>query len=176
MLVTSVDGPVVLEIDGRPAPEVYNEIIQRAGEERRDHFEGAWRGWHAFHAFGLIEPNGSKLIRGAFITEDGVLRTFTPLPEYSAVQIVSADEDDLLDVSEQLVADGLRDVPDPAVMLMFSCIARTDILADRAPEEAARLHKAAGAVASFGFYTYGEFARTTGVAGYHNATITALAL
>lgn len=176
MLVTAVDGPVVQEIDGRPAAEVYQEVIQRAGDHRGKRFEGAWEGWHTFHAFGLVEPDGSRLVRGAFLTDEGVLRTFTPLPEYSAVQVVSADQDDLLDASDQVVEDALRGVPDPAVMLTFSCIARTDILADRAPEEAARLHKAAGSVATFGFYTYGEFARTTGVAGYHNASITALAL
>jgi hypothetical protein len=51
-----------------------------------------------------------------------------------------------------------------------------DLLRGREGEEAALLHKAAGPVATFGFYTYGEFARTTGVSGYHNATITALAL
>jgi hypothetical protein len=51
-----------------------------------------------------------------------------------------------------------------------------DILAERACEEAVRLQKAAGGVPTFGFYTYGEFARTTSVAGYHNATVTALAL
>jgi hypothetical protein len=31
-------------------------------------------------------------------------------------------------------------------------------------------------VPTFGFYTYGEFARTTGAAGFHNTTIAALAL
>jgi hypothetical protein len=51
-----------------------------------------------------------------------------------------------------------------------------DILRERGAEEAARLQEAAGPVPTFGFYTYGEFARTTGVSGYHNATLTALAL
>jgi hypothetical protein len=61
-------------------------------------------------------------------------------------------------------------------MLTFSCIARMDLFGDRGHEEAALLHKAAAPVSTFGFYTYGEFARTTSVAGYHNATITAIAL
>jgi hypothetical protein len=74
------------------------------------------------------------------------------------------------------VDDAVRDVSAPSVLLMFSCIARIDLLAERAGEEAVRLHKAAGPVSTFGFYTYGEFARSTGVAGYHNATLTAIAL
>jgi hypothetical protein len=92
------------------------------------------------------------------------------------VQIVSADQDDLLGASEEVVGEALRGMAAPAVLLMFSCIARIDVLDDRADEEAARLHKAAGDVSTFGFYTYGEFARSTGVAGYHNATLTAIAL
>ncbi|WP_285685006.1 FIST N-terminal domain-containing protein [Actinoplanes sp. NBRC 103695] len=176
MLVTRVNGMEVEEIDGRPAAAVFTEVIsQRTSGEARN-FEGAYDGWDTGHSFGLIEPDGTQLIRGAFVGEDGALRTFVPLPEYCAVQFVSADQDDLLNASEEVVDDALRDVSAPAVMLMFSCIARIDLLAVRAGEEAARLHKAAGQVATFGFYTYGEFARSTGVAGYHNATLTAIAL
>jgi hypothetical protein len=105
-----------------------------------------------------------------------VVQTFSPLPEFSAVQIVTADQDDLLDASEKVIEDALRPAVDPAVILMFSCVARIDLLGARAFEEGARLHKAAGSVQTFGFYTYGEYARTAGVSGYHNATLTALAL
>jgi hypothetical protein len=176
MLVTRVNGMEVEEIDGRPAAAVFTEVIsqQTSGDEKT--FEGAYDGWNTGHSFGLIEPDGTQLIRGAFVGEDGALRTFVPLPEYCAVQFVSADQDDLLNASEEVVDDALRDLSAPSVMLMFSCIARIDLLAGRAGEEAARLHKAAGQVATFGFYTYGEFARSTGVAGYHNATLTAIAL
>jgi hypothetical protein len=172
MLVTRVDGLVVHEIDGRPAAEVYREGMRTGAGQVP---EGAPADWYTGHSFGLIEPDGTQVIRGAYVDNDAV-RTFTPLPEYCAVQIVAADQDDLLNISEQVVADALGPVPDPAVMLGFSCIARMELLQGREGEEAARLHKAAGSVATFGFYTYGEFARTTGVAGYHNATITALAL
>ncbi|MEV6303432.1 FIST N-terminal domain-containing protein [Actinoplanes sp. NPDC051861] len=176
MMVTSVDGLIVDEIDGRAAIEVFNEVVEKDKRARRQYLGAAWDASKGSHALGLIEPDGTQLVRAVVEGEDGKLRTFTPLPEYCAVQIVSASQDELLDVSDQVVEDALRDVPAPAVMLMFSCIGRIDILDDRAPEEPARLHKAAGDVATFGFYTYGEFARTTGVAGYHNATIAALAL
>ncbi|MCA2212246.1 FIST signal transduction protein [Jidongwangia harbinensis] len=175
MLVTRVEGQVVHEIDGRPAAELYNEAI-RSGYAERKVPEGARGDWFTKHSFGLIEPDGTQLIRGGFLDDEGQVRTFTPLPEYCAVQIVSANPDDLLDISEQVVADALSDLDDAAVMLTFSCIARMDMFTEREDEEAVKLQKAAGPVSTFGFYTYGEFARTTGVAGYHNATITALAL
>jgi hypothetical protein len=51
-----------------------------------------------------------------------------------------------------------------------------ELLARRGPEEAERMQRCAGPVLTVGFYTYGEFARTVSVAGYHNATLTAIAL
>ncbi len=174
MLVTRVEGQVVHEIDGRPAAEVYHEGLVDEAESPVP--VGARSDWRTAHSFGLIEPDGTQVVRGALLDEQGAVRTFTPLPEYCAVQIVSADQQDLLDVIENVVEDALSDIDDPAVMLTFSCIARLDLLRDREGEEAARLHKAAGSVATFGFYTYGEFARSVGVSGYHNATLTALAL
>jgi hypothetical protein len=175
LLITKLDGQVVHEIAGRPAMEVYKENF-RHHDQLVDAPDGRPLGWHTAHSFGLIEPDGTQVIRGIYVGEDNLLRTFTPLPAYAAVQVVSATCDDLLNTSGQVVADALDGVEDPSVILMFSCIARMDLFGDRGHEEAARLHKAAAPVSTFGFYTYGEFARTTSVAGYHNATITALAL
>jgi len=81
----------------------------------------------------------------------------------------------VLDVGDLTVKEALA-ARDASLLLGFSCVARMDLLGERSPEEARRLQDAAGSVPTFGFYTYGEFARTTSVAGYHNATIAAIAL
>jgi hypothetical protein len=172
LLVTKVDGTLVHELGGRPADDVYREHFRQPDLANEGRGED---GFYASHAFGLIEPDGSKLIRGAYIDEDRHLRTFAPLPPFSAVEVMSCDQDDLLDISEKVVNDALGG-GDAAVLLAFSCMARLQILGDRSGEEAARLQTAAGDVPTFGFYTAGEFARTTSVSGYHNATVTALAL
>lgn len=164
LMVTSVDGPVVREIDGRSGAAVYRENLGPDGPG----------GLNAAH-LGLIEPDGSLLVRAAFIGSDGELHTFTPLPEYSAVRIVRSRPDDLLDVDSDAVASVLNGF-EASVVLAFSCVARLDVLGPRGPEEAQRLQKAAGGIPTFGFYTYGEFARTTSVAGYHNATMAVVAL
>jgi hypothetical protein len=172
LLVTKVDGPLVHELGGRPAQEVYRENFRQP--DRADEGRGE-DGFYASHAFGLIEPDGSKLIRGAYIDEDKQLRTFAPLPPFSAVEVMSCDQDDLLDISENVVNDALSG-GDTSVLLAFSCMARLQILGERIGEEVTRLQAAAGGIPTFGFYTAGEFARTTSVSGYHNATIAALAL
>ncbi|MDQ1290132.1 MAG: hypothetical protein QG622_3698 [Actinomycetota bacterium] len=180
--VTGVEGMVVRTIDGRPASEVFLETV--ASGDRASLGSGRTAPGagdeplllgEAGRCFGLIEPDGSRRIRGAFLGPDGEMNTWVPLPPYSAVQVMSCTQDDLL--------DGCDDVPlrafagrTSSVLLAFSCVARLRILGDRAAEEAERLQSAAGRVPTFGFYTYGEFARTTSVDGVHNATVTALAL
>ena len=174
MMVTEVDGPIVHTIAGRPALDVFREHIMRddPGSDLLPPREG---GWHTRHALGLLEPDGTQLIRGAFLDNDGALRTFSPLPPFSAVQVVSCTRDDIVAVADRVVEQALAGGPH-SVLLVFSCVARLDILRDRAAEEAAVLQRAAGQVPIFGFYTYGEFARTTSVSGVHNATLAAIAL
>jgi hypothetical protein len=90
MLVTRVNGVEVEEIDGRPAAAVFTEVISQGTGGDQGAYEGAYDGWNTGHSFGLIEPDGTQLIRGAFVGGDGLLRTFVPLPEYCAVQFVPA--------------------------------------------------------------------------------------
>jgi hypothetical protein len=195
MLVTKVDDTIVHEIAGRPAAEVFHACQHRHHPPEADGSSCRCpccgpvpgnrvgsdgpvtprEGYHSTHALGLIEPDGSQLIRGAFVGDDGLLHTFCPLPVYSAVQVVSARPDDLLRVSDALVPKVLSG-RDAGIVLLFSCVARWDLLGERGPEEAVRLQAAAGDASTFGFYTYGEFARTSSVSGYHNATLAAIAL
>ena len=172
LMVSDVDGAVVRELGGRPAREVYEEHFQTDPPDldtcRSDRY-------HPTHAFGVIQPDGKLVIRAAFVDEEGNLVTLSPMPPYAAVHVVSVVPDDLLAVGDETVSAAV-DGADPAVVLVFDCVARLDILGERGPEEARRLQRAAGTAPVFGFYTYGEFARTTGVAGYHNASIAAMAL
>lgn len=173
LLVTKATGTVVHEVAGRPAADVFRDHF-RSDEQHRE------LGWfrhpgYSAHAFGLIEPDGTQLIRGAYLDDEGQLRTLCPLPTYSAVQIVSCCAEDLLEVTDGVVERTVAG-RDPSVILAFSCVARLDILQGHGAAEAARLQTAAGEVSTFGFYTYGEFARTGRMAGYHNATLAAIAL
>ena len=173
LLVTSVDGQVVHEIAGRPARDVFEEHIRQGHADEFDRVRPG--GYYSLHAFGLIEPDGSHLIRGVFMDDDGNIRTFAPLPVYSAIQIVSCDQKDTLAMSRQIAEQAVAG-RDASLLLVFSCVARLDVLQDRGFEEAQVLQAAADPVPVFGIYTYGEFARTSTVAGYHNSTVTAVAL
>jgi hypothetical protein len=174
LMVTSSDGHVVHELGGRPAAEVYSEAVNAHAYADR---EEGWAGgtWHAAHGLGLIEPDGSHVVRGAMKDQNDVLTTFVPLPPYAAVQVVTSTPDSLIEIVDRLVPQAVES-HDVGIVLGFSCISRLDVLADRGAEEAKRFQAAAGNVPTAGFYTYGEYARTLGVTGVHNATLAVLAL
>ncbi len=77
---------------------------------------------------------------------------------------------------DEIASTALDAHPRPGVLLVFSCAARAAIFGERTSEEPRLLQAAAGEIPTFGIYCCGEFARTAGVLGTHNATLTALAL
>ena len=175
LLVTRAEGTEIVELGGRPAAVAYEEQLGFApGQLSADKFWGT----SIVHPFGLLQSDGTSVIRVARSkTEQGTLRIQGCVPPTgSAVQVMSSSTDALLDVANEVVGAALAEHPDAGVLLIFSCAARAVILGSRLPEEAQRLQSAAQKTPTFGFYCCGEFARTAGVLGTHNATITALAL
>ncbi|MEJ2638349.1 MAG: FIST N-terminal domain-containing protein [Desulfosarcinaceae bacterium] len=174
LLVTRAEGTEIIEINGRPAVDVYEEQLGLSGQLTADKF------WDTslYHPFGLIQPDGSMIIRVARTkTERGSLMIQGCVPPAgSAVQVMTGGPDSLLATTEETVAAALAPPSGTSALLTFSCAARAVIYGQRAVEEARRLQSASGAVPTFGFYCCGEFARTAGVLGTHNASLTALAL
>jgi hypothetical protein len=82
----------------------------------------------------------------------------------------------LLDVVGSVAQSALDARGEAKVLLAFSCAARASIFGKHAVEEPRILQEVAGVIPTFGFYCCGEFARSAGVLGTHNATLTALAL
>jgi hypothetical protein len=173
MLVTHVDGLCVRQIAGRPALDVYREVL---GDDGAALQPSAYVALAQEHPFGVIQPDGSHLIRVVRMSDnDHDLMTFAEVPAFAAINVMAGRADDLLQVTGPVVVEALAG-RDASVVLVFSCAARHEVLGSRVAEEAARFQAAAGSIPTFGFYTYGEFARNRSVAGHHNATVAALAL
>jgi hypothetical protein len=174
LLVTGAAGTEIAELGGRRAAEVYEDQLSLANDLAPDAF------WTVsiMHPFGLTQPDGRHVIRVARAkTPNGTLQIHGCSPSVgSAVNVMGGSVEGLLSVTEEVVSEALQDRPDASVLLTFSCAARAMIYGGRAPEEAQRLQAAAGDVPTFGFYCCAEFARTAGVLGTHNATLTAVAL
>lgn len=175
LLVTRAEGIEIVELGGRPAAVVYEEQLGlEPGQLSAEKF------WNTSirHPFGLIQSDGTTVIRVARSkTEQGALRIQGCVPPTgSAVQVMSGSPETLLNVAWDVAGTALNQNPEAGVLLTFSCAARANIFGENTPEEARRLQSVAGDIPTFGFYCCGEFARTSGVLGTHNATLTALAL
>jgi len=175
MIVTRAAGTEIMELGGRSAAEAYEEQLGIApGQLSAEKF------WSTSisHPFGLIQPDGTTVIRVARAkTPQGTLRIQGCVPPAgSAVQVMTGSTESLMAVAGQVVSAALRAHPQAGAVLTFSCAARAMIFGAGVAEEPRRLQAAGGAVPTFGFYCCAEFARTSGVLGTHNATLTALAL
>ena len=60
--------------------------------------------------------------------------------------------------------------------LVFACGSRVPLLGDRLRDEVEVISAALDGVPICGFYTFGEFARTTGSSGVHNSSVAVLVL
>jgi hypothetical protein len=175
MIVTRALGTELVELGGRPAAQAYEEQLGIAPGALKP--EDFW-GTSILHPLGLIQPDGSTIIRVARSkTAAGTLRIQACVPPTgSAVQVMRGSVDSLLSICDPVVRELLNTNARPGVVLTFSCAARATIFGGRVTEEPQRLQRAAGATPIFGFYCCAEFARTSGVLGTHNATLTAIAL
>lgn len=175
LLVTRARGTEIMELGGRPAAAAYEAQL---GLKPGELSPGTFWGTSILHPFGLLQADGTFVIRVArSMTQEGTLTIQGCLPPSgSAVQVMTGSVDTLLDVVEELTSTTLSAHPEPVALLAFSCAARMVIYGARGPEEARRLQEAAGDVRTFGLYCCGEFARSVGVFGTHNATLTTLAL
>ena len=175
LLVTEAEGTEIIELGGRPAALAYEEQLGLLPGQLSP--EDFWR-TSILHPFGVLQPDGKTVIRVARSKSlHGALKIQGCVPPIgSAVQVMSSSTEALLNVAHEVAGEALAGNQDAGVLLVFSCAARAVIFGSRTGEEAQRLQETAGDTATFGIYCCGEFARTAGVLGTHNATLTALAL
>lgn len=174
LLVTSAKDNVVLELDGRPAVEAY---LEARGVPLRD--AEIQLGWEAVDLpFGLPAIGGGYEVRHIKdATDDGGLEMFGYIHDQAVLRVMSGEIDELLLGARRAVASALAQLERPSRgALIFSCTARLMLLGDRIDEERQAFAGELGDVAAAGFFTSGEYARTVGSSGFHNASVAVLAL
>ncbi len=171
--VTRTEGPVILELDGRPA---YDAYLEARGEVVRADAT-AFAGQVLDHPLGLPNPAGGYDVRYIMDRAGDGLRMFGHVHEQATVRLMGADLDDLLGATRRAArAARVRLGRPPHGALVFSCTARLELLSDRAGEEVGVVAEELDGTTAGGFFTYGEFARVTGANGFHNASVGVLAL
>lgn len=168
MLITRARPSRLLELDGRPAADVYRE---RVGGRRAHASAPA-------HPLGLQRRVGEAHVRS--VVDDGAAdgSLAAAIPGGSMVWLMEADGEDVraaTDAACREALDALGDDPAQA-LIVFDCHARMQSLGSDAGDDVARIIEHAGDATVGGLYTWGEIARTRGSAGFHQQTLVVLAL
>ena len=164
-LVTRACGPVVEQLNGRQADEVYLELLGRADVALDD---DAFAELASSHPLGQPELSGEVRLRHVFgRTAEGGLRCATPIPPNAAVVLAEQAVDDVIASVPEAVgaATAGLDGP-PRAALVFDCASRKHTLGDALADEQAALARELGpGVAIAGAFTHGEVGRSRGAIG-----------
>jgi hypothetical protein len=172
-LVTRSSGPVVEEIDGRPAIEFFRRRLGEAVTPTPETPLAVLDGSGGVQY--LRAPSG-------FADEKAGSTAYTgDVPQGSMVQIAIANRDAILEGCRSAVQDAFAAYPHgkaPEAALIFSCAARKLLLGTRTSEEFAIVRQVLGeGLPVCGFYGYGEIGPLAGgpsPAKFHNETFVCL--
>ena len=170
MLVTRATPGRVLELDGRPAAEVYRERVgPSAGEDR----------YVLGHPLGVQRRVGEAHVRSVRLdgAADGSLEA--AVPAGSLTWLMESEPASVIDASGAAcreAIDALGEGEAAQALVLFGCNARFAFLADGAADEIALVAGLAGDAPVAGLYTNGEIARTRGIMGFHHQTLVVLAI
>ena len=177
VVVTESDGHTVHRLDDQPA---FDHYLTSVGAPPEAFERGAgWQNTLLFHPFGLIRPGGEEVRAVLGVDHDTRSLWCGDVPQGTVITMMRGDAETVMAGTHQ-AADaalaGLGDTP-PVALLAFDCAARRAVLGpDGIRSEAAELAARAPGTPIAGFYTYGEYSRTHGARGVHNATLVLLAL
>ncbi len=178
MLVTHSRGTHICELDGRPALDVYLDAL--GGPEAAYHDPEAFTRFSLSHPIGLMRRDGEPTVR--FIGEaDVTARSIggnATVAEGAYVWLMHGDAGSVLQATEQACDEAIGQLGvAPKGLLVFDCVGRRGVLGeDGLHAEVDRIAERAGSAPVAGLYTYGEFARTRGINGFHNETLVVLAV
>jgi hypothetical protein len=172
-IVTRSEGPRVIQLDGRPAQDVYLETLGIDGDGVAD---------DEFEVLAMIhplaEPELSGSIRPRYIRgrgDDGALLCATSIERNAAVEICDQTPDTVVESARKAVADAVSQLERPVgAAVVFDCAARSawfgTPLAER---ELEAMLEALGepAPSLAGAYTRGEIGRARGAKGDRNHSV-----
>ncbi|MFA5082092.1 MAG: FIST C-terminal domain-containing protein [Hydrogenophilaceae bacterium] len=174
---TSTEGNRIMQIDWRPAFEVYREMAraQYGVEIDRENFYQ-----YAVHfPFGIVRANGITVVRiPVALEEDGSLFCVGEVPVNAMLTLLRAPAVDSRHTLETVV-NGLAELNGPIAgrdLLLFYCAGRRLHLGiEAASDELRRLGQASQAGRLAGALSLGEIGSTTqwGYPLFHNATLVA---
>lgn len=174
MKVTSAEGNLVAELDGRPAAEAYREELVRLGlmNEGESFIHAA-----AKYSLGIRSLWGEKLKIRTPLSESSSGIVFAgAVMQGSGVRVVVSSPEMMIDAAGHMMTDVIGSLgDDPSAVIVIDCAGRWNLLADRYAEQISAFVSGSRAPL-IGFASYGEIAKSQGAMdGFHNTTSVAAA-
>ena len=162
--VTRADGPILYELDGRPALEVWKEDVRKAGGTPPTDRQELLLYLANHYELGLADAtnHASELVARApwEIRGDGTIVLSGSIGEGRQVRVVHASRKDLLRASTNAASDAvMRAGSQIAGALVLACSGRLACLGDDFPEEPRIIRERISAPIG-GACVYGEIAKT----------------
>ncbi len=157
--VTKAEGTKLIELDGKPAFEIYKDYFA----ERADDFKKALSLAAVSYPLGMKAPGHEQLmIRVPLVVgDDGSIVCGAEVLEGSEVSILLGTMASALGAAEDIAKKLAAQIPDieKRVVFVSDCVARKILLGEHGSEEIALLRAIGGPKAQiFGFYSYGQMA------------------
>lgn len=174
LVATRVEnGNVLLELDGKPALQVYVDCLgPRRAEMPAVTIEYPLGVLAPGHSAAQVE---SDIVRAVFRVDEqrNALILGGDIPEQATLRILSAGRGDVLSGARAAIESALARSGGPDLVLLFNCMSRKVILGPRYKEEGGVVESILkGTIPSIGFYTFGEMSPVGAVAEHHESTFT----
>jgi PAS domain S-box-containing protein len=153
--VTRVKDHEVLELDNRPAAEIYSQLQGLSREILTDKHLTLATGRPMATAVGFGEYSINV---ASFFTANGGVRFAQPVPEGTVLTVMEGEIDDLVAAGAEAFHKALTrgSIIDPALALVFPCALRTPLLGERQHEVISGIRNLVPGVPVAGFYSFGE--------------------
>lgn len=184
--VTDADGSTVNELDGRPAFEVWRDIVRGVATEHTgidvDELEADTEQLTALltrFEFGIDQGQAFK-IRWPGLTEraDGPLEFAVEMPEGTVLRVMHSDPSKQIATVREATREAIETAgeTDIAGAFVYDCVCRAAILGEEFPTAIEAIEEQLPAP-FVGFETYGELCLQGGqTSGYHNTTAVVMLL
>ncbi len=165
LVVTRSQGPVVYELDGKPAYEVYNHYLHIKKDEK--FFYNALE----FPLEVRIDSDTAYIRHAKSVNEDGSIVMSSNIPQGSRVRITYGDPRRIIDHTKQTILM-IRDFS-PQVVSIVNCMGRKLFWAENDAVEVSLISRHMHAT---GFSALGEILRHRGVSLLNNLSIVTVAM
>jgi hypothetical protein len=174
-IATSTQKNVIIELNWRPAFEVYKEAIENNSTyifKTDNFFEIAKR-----FPFGIYKEGTEYIVRDPFVlNDDNSITCISEIPENSTLQILTGNPDTLIQAAMEVAKMTNSVFNENSNFLIFDCISRVMFLNDRFKDELEVIGKVycTDKIEIFGVATLGEIASDgMGFVEFYNKTIVA---